>query len=172
MISGPSKRAVTTFVLHACLTGSVAASAAGQALQDPSRLAGLRQVQVRADAVWDEAITMSAGGATPEQFREAIQQTFQESIATADAGPAVAPDAPTTVACHVDTFYDSGLIVYALRTQVEAAGTDGLPVIVWLESSVGSYTVQQLHLMFGLGEQCAESFLAAWRSVNAPGIMR
>lgn len=115
---------------------------------------------------------MSAGGATPEQFREAIQQTFQESIATADAGPAVVPDAPITVACHVDTFYDSGLIVYALRTQVEAAGTDGLPVIVWLVSSVGSYTVQQLHLMFGLGEQCAESFLAAWMSVNAPGIMR
>ncbi|MDA0327953.1 MAG: hypothetical protein O2958_02910 [Gemmatimonadetes bacterium] len=139
---------------------------AGQAVQDPARLAGVVRVQVRADAVWDEQITVSAGGATPEQFVEALRQSFASSIASADAAPSIVPGAPNTVACHVDTFYESGLIVYALRVHAERPGADGAPVITWIKSWVGSYSVQQLHLMFRLGEQCAESFLADWKSVN------
>ena len=152
---------------------AVSASMAGapdtvsaQSVSDPVRLAGLDPVQVRAEAQWDELITMEAGGATPDQFLEALRMTFREHIAEADAAPALEAGAPVTVACHVDTFYDSGLITWALRVQTEVRGDDGAPVITWIKSWVGSYTVQQLHLMFRLGEQCAESFLQDWRGVN------
>ena len=92
--------------------------------------------------------------------------TFRDAIASAGRGPEVMENSPTGLACHVDTFYETGLIVYSLRAQVERPGDDGQPVIVWIRSWVGSFTVQQLHLMFSLGEQCAETFLEAWRSVN------
>lgn len=140
--------------------------ASAQGIDDPDRLAGLDRVALRTEAEWDELITMEAGGATPEQFMEALRMTFREGIAGADAAPSVVDGAPVTVTCHVDTFYDTGLIVYSLRVQTEVPGEDGAPVITWIESSVGSYTVQQLHLMFRLGEQCAESFLEDWRGAN------
>jgi hypothetical protein len=148
------------------MTPGSAAPASGQGVEDPTRLAGLDRVQVRAEAEWDELITVEAGGATPEQFEDALRQTFERTIASADAAPSVVPGAPVTVACHVDTFYDMGLIVYGLRAQVESPGPDGQPVVVWIKSWVGSYTAQQLHLMFSLGEQCADSFLEDWKSVN------
>ncbi|MDX1495067.1 MAG: hypothetical protein R3253_13445 [Longimicrobiales bacterium] len=139
---------------------------AGQSVDDPSRLGGVASVQLRAEAQWDELITVEAGGATEGQFLEALALTFRDAIAGADAAPSLADDANVTVACHVDTFYDTGLIVYSLRVQTEAAGPDGAPVITWIKSDVGSYTVQQLHLMFRLGEQCAASFLEDWRGAN------
>jgi hypothetical protein len=162
----PSERTLVRATVTTLLAGVLTASATAQAVDDPARLAGVDQVQVRAEAAWDELITMEAGGATPDQFRDALRQTFEGTIASADAAPSVVAGAPVTVACHVDTFYDTGLIVYSLRTQVEEPGPDGQPVIVWIKSTVGSYTVQQLHLMFSLGEQCAESFLDDWRSAN------
>jgi hypothetical protein len=152
-----------------CALGlSVAARAplAGQSLEDASRLAGLETVGVRAEAAWDELITMEAGGATSDQFLQALEATFGDAIGNADAGPEVGDGGTASVACHVDTFYETGLIVYALRVQVERPGDDGRPVIIWIRSWVGSFTVQQLHLMFSLGEQCAEAFLEAWRSAN------
>ena len=165
--SGLRPSAVLLLALAVSAVLAVAPDAVtGQSVSDPVRLAGLDPVQVRAEAQWDELITMEAGGATPEQFLEALRMTFQETIAEADAAPALDPEAPVTVACHVDTFYDSGLITWALRVQTEVRGDDGAPVITWIRSWVGSYTVQQLHLMFRLGEQCAESFLEEWRGVN------
>ena len=157
-------------VLVAAGTLAWAAASSGtlsaQAIGDASRLAGIAQVDTRVEAAWDEAITMSAGGATQGQFEQALAQTFRAAIADADAAPSVIDGAPVTVACHVDTFYETGLIVYSLRMQVEQPGTDGQPVITWIKSSVGSYTAQQMHLMFRLGEQCASSFLTDWRSAN------
>ena len=161
----PNVAAVTAWLVAVSSLGLVG-SAAAQSVEDPARLAALTRVQVRAEAAWDELITMEAGGATPEQFEDALRQTFERTLAAADAGPSVVPGAPVTVACHVDTFYDTGLIVYGLRVQVESPGPDGRPVVLWIKSWVGSYTVQQLHLMFSLGEQCAESFLEDWRSAN------
>lgn len=140
--------------------------ARSQTVDDPSRLAGVERVQLRATAAWDEMITMSAGGATPDQFRQALTQTFSEAISGADAAPSVVPGAPLTVACHVDTFYETGQIIYGLRTQLERPGDDGQPVIVWIKSWVGSFSVQQMHVMFSLGAQCAESFLEDWKSAN------
>lgn len=137
-----------------------------QSIDDPARLAGVERVHVRAEAQWDEMITMSAGGATQDQFREALRQTFEETIASADAAPSVVAGARETITCHVDTFYETGLIVYSLRTQLERPGADGAPVIVWIKSWVGSFSVQQMHVMFTLGEQCAESFLDDWRGAN------
>lgn len=140
--------------------------AVGQTVDDPARLSGLMTVDVHAEAQWDELITVEAGGATQGQFLEALQQSFRDAIAQADAAPGVLDGSPVTVTCHVDTFYDTGLIVYSLRVQTETAGPDGAPVITWIKSTVGSYTVQQLHLMFRLGQQCADSFLEDWRGAN------
>lgn len=148
------------------LAAALPAGAASQGVDDPMRLAGVERVQLRASAQWDEMITMSAGGATPDQFREALDMTFRETIELSDEGPTVTPGAEVTVTCHVDTFYDTGQIVYALRTQLERPGSDGAPVIVWIKSWVGNFNVQQMHVMFTLGEQCAESFLDDWKGAN------
>jgi hypothetical protein len=137
-----------------------------QSIDDPARLAGIERVQLRADAAWDEMITQSAGGATGAQFEEALRMTFNDAIKSADAAPSVVAGAPVTVACHVDTFYETGQIVYSLRTQLERPGDDGQPVIVWIKSWVGNFSVQQMHVMFTLGNQCAESFLDDWQSAN------
>jgi len=140
--------------------------AAPRSIDDPARLAGVTRVQLRAEVVWDEMITMSAGGATAAQFEGALRQTFAEAITSADASPNVVPGAPITVACHVDTFYEPGQIIYSLRTQLERPGEDGQPVIVWIKSWVGNFSTQQMHRMFTLGEQCAESFLEDWNAAN------
>ena len=142
------------------------APASAQDVESPERLAGLDRVSVRIEATWDELITMDAGGATEEQFVQALAMTFEQTLAEADAGPSVVPGSPATVACHVDTFYDTGLIIYSLRTQLERPGDDGESVIVWIDSWVGSFTTQQLHLTFTLGEQCARSFLEVWKGAN------
>lgn len=143
-----------------------APSVSAQSVEEPSRLAGVDRIQLRAEAQWDEAITVEAGGATPGQFLEALRMTFRESLGVADPSPGLDDAAPVTVTCHVDTFYDNPLIIYSLRVQTEEPGADGEPVITWIDSWVGSFTVQQLHLMFRLGERCAETFLEDWRSVN------
>lgn len=145
---------------------TVPAVGESQTIDDPARLAGVERIQLRATSAWDEMITQSAGGATPDQFREALTMTFTDAISSADAAPSVVPGAPLTVACHVDTFYETGQIVYGLRTQLERPGDDGQPVIVWIKSWVGSFGVQQMHVMFTLGNQCAESFLEDWKSAN------
>ncbi len=157
-------RLLAALVLLAASGSAVGAS--GQSIDNPARLSGLMEVETRAEAEWDELIMVEAGGATPAQFLQALEASFRDAIAEADAAPSVVEDAPVTVTCHVDTFYDTGLIVYSLRVQTEEPGDDGAPVITWIKSSVGSYTVQQLHLMFRLGEQCAESFLEDWRGAN------
>jgi hypothetical protein len=143
-----------------------AGSAEASAVRDVTRLAGVLRVQVRADVVWDEMITMSAGGATADQFGGVLQETFADAIASADDGPGVVAGAAVTVACHVDTFYEPGQIIYSLRTQLERAGSDGRAVIVWIRSWVGNFGTQQMHRMFTLGERCAESFLEDWRAAN------
>lgn len=153
-------------LIAASLSASLGVSVSAQAVEEVSRLAGIVRIDARAEAVWDEMITQSAGGATEGQFQEALQMTFEDALGSADAAPSVVAGAPVTVACHVDTFYETGLIVYALRVQVEQPGEDGDPTITWIKSSVGSYTAQQMHLMFRLGEECAEEFLEDWRSAN------
>ena len=143
-----------------------AADLSAQGVEDIGRLAGIDRIATRVDASWDELITMEAGGATEEQFVQALEMTFAQAISESEAAPGIDGSAPHTVACHVDTFYDTGLIIYSFRAQLEKAGDDGRPVIVWLRSWVGSFTTQQLHLTFTLGEQCAKSFLEEWKAAN------
>lgn len=163
----PSVRLITRLALAAVLSISlIPHTLSAQDVNDPARLAGIVRVQVRAQVEWDEQITSSAGGATSDQFRQALQQSFEGAITDADTAPSVVPGAPVTVACHVNTFYETGQILYALRVQTERPGTDGERVITWIKSWVGSFSTQQMHLMFGLGQQCAESFLDDWRSAN------
>jgi hypothetical protein len=146
-----------------------ATSGAAQEMDDPARLTGVTSVAARASAVWDELITTSAGGATPEQFREALAMGFEQALRATEGGPRYDPDAATSVLCHVDTFYEAGLIVYSVRVSLHEPDDRGRTVITWLESSVGSYTVQQLHLVWTLADQCANSFLDGWRSANPRG---
>lgn len=148
------------------LTAASAGGTSAQEIGDAGRLTGIDRIAVRVDAAWDELITMEAGGATEDQFVQALEMTFAQAISEADAAPSVDGASPYTVACHVDTFYDTGLIIYSFRAQLERAGDDGLPVVLWLRSWVGSFTTQQLHLTFTLGEQCAKSFLEEWKSAN------
>ena len=143
-----------------------AVPAAAQSMQDVERLAGVTTVDVRVEATWDDAITMDAGGATGDQFRQALLMTFRETISEADAAPGLLEGALTTVTCHVDTFYEPGQIIYSLRTQLEQPGDDGTHVITWIRSWVGSFNMQQMHVMFTLGTQCAEQFLNDWNSAN------
>lgn len=153
--------------LLCCLIATAAATgAAAQTVDDARRLAGVATVDVRVEATWDETITMDAGGATEDQFLQALRMTFEETLASADAAPSVLEGAATSVVCHVDTFYEPGQIIYSLRTQLEAPGEDGQPVITWIRSWVGSFNMQQMHVMFTLGERCAEQFLEDWKSVN------
>ena len=165
-VHGGFVRTVVVTFLTIGSFGALAVPLVAQAVDDPSRLVGIRRVEATAEAQWDELITTEAGAATEAQFLEALDLSFATSMGEGEPAPEVVEGAAVTVRCHVDTFYDRGLIVYGLRVQTEGPGSDGEPVITWIKSWVGSYTVQQLHLMFRLGEQCAESFLEDWQRVN------
>lgn len=147
---------------------TAAESAVAQDASDPARLSGLSSVGARVEATWDELITTEAGGATTGQFLQALRMSFEGAIADAEAGPTLDSDASRYLVCHVDTFYETGLIVYSLRVSLHEPFPERGSVIIWIKSWVGSYTVQQLHLMFTLGEQCADGFAEDW-SVANPG---
>ena len=105
---------------------------------------------------------MNAGGATADQFRQAIQIGLQDAIRAADAGPLLNPTAPNYLECPEDTQYETGLIVFSVRVSHHEPDADGRHVITWLDSWVGSYPTRQLHLMWTLADQCAKTFLDAW----------
>lgn len=155
----------TSIAIAPALAPADATAQDGRDIGHPTGLAGVERVAVRASAVWDELITTTAGGATGGQFEEALSMGFRDALAGGD-GPTVTGDAPGFALCHVDTFYDSGLIVYAVRTSYHRPDSGGRYVVAWLQSEVGSFTAQQLHLVWTLGERCADSFLGAWNDAN------
>jgi len=169
-----SRRAIPSLAVPVLTAGWMLTTAAtptrieAQALDDPSRLEGVASVALRASADWDELITTDAGGATEGQFVEALLAGLRETMAGAERAPAADDDAPGSLLCHVDTFYETGLIVYSVRVSYQRPDAEGVPVIAWLHSSVGSYTSQQLHLIWTLSERCAQTFLDAWTEAN-PG---
>jgi hypothetical protein len=152
--------------LAAATLSGLAAPVTAQDVSDPARLAGVQGVAVRTSAVWDEMITTSAGGATEAQFEEALLMGLRDAIDSAERGPQLDDDAGAFLLCHVDTFYESGLIVYSVRVSYHEPGPGDRPAITWLRSWVGSYTAQQLHVIWTLADQCADAFLEDWRSVN------
>lgn len=162
-VAGAGRPLLLGFVLALALP----APGRAQDVSDPARLAGLDRVAVRTSAVWDELITTTAGGATEAQFEEALLLGLEEAIGGATPGPRLDPEAPTHLLCHVDTFYDAGLIVYSVRVSHHAPDASGRMIIDWIESRVGSYTAQQLHVIWTIADQCAELFLDDWRAANA-----
>jgi len=98
---------------------------------------------------------------------EALGLGLEQAMTGAARGPRVDPRAQSFLLCHVDTFYDRGLIVYSVRVSYHRPAEAGPPVIAWLHSSVGSYTAQQLHVIWTLADQCADTFLDAWAEANA-----
>ena len=154
------------------IAAGLAGPAHSQEIGDPSRLSGVVSVAVRATAVWDELITTTAGGATEDQFREALLIGLEAAIRSAEVGPTLEADAPNYLLCHVDTYYDSGLIVYSVRVSHHEPDAQGRTVITWLKSWVGSYPTQQLHLMWTLADQCAGALAEDWQTANPQGAGR
>ena len=164
----PSLAARAPFAVVAVLALLVAAPAdvGAQALDDPSRLTGITTADVEVSAVWDELITTSAGGATADQFELALRMGLEAAIDSAAAAPTRVQGAPDVIQCHVDTFYESSLVIYSVRVSLMRPDTEGRPLVHWLRSWVGSYTSQQLHVIWSLADQCADTFLDAWVEAN------
>lgn len=127
---------------------------------DPSRLAGAEPLGARAVVQWDDLITETAGGATEAQFLDAVAQTFEASLR--EQGVAVDPASERFLVCRVDTMYDSGLIAFAARVELHEPFGDGSgTAITWHRTWIGTTPVRGMHLLFTIGERCAEDFIAA-----------
>lgn len=152
-------------VVVVTLSGAASTPVVAQDLTDPARLRGTTPVAVRASVEWDEQITNTAGGATEAQYHEAVLQTFRDALQETEVPIDEAAEA--VVLCRVETFYDQGLIAYAVRVELlRPLAPEGTPAVVWQRSWVGTTAVGGLHRMFSLGEQCAEDFASDWVSAN------
>jgi hypothetical protein len=157
---------LTTLLLAVSLFGPVPVSAQMDAFGDPARLADAMPVAVRAAVDWDELITETAGGATEEQFHQAVFQTFEAALG--EMGASVDASSERFLMCRVETIYDSGLISFAARVELhEPFGAPGQTAISWHRTWIGTAPVQGMHLLFRVGEQCAEDFVEAWTAAKA-----
>ena len=105
-------------------------------------------------------------GATGGQYQDALIARVR---ALPWMAPSVAldPEAPGFLMCRVETTFDGVIIAYSLRVEYhEPLGAGGAPAITWFKSWLGTYGMQQVHLMFGLGELCAEAFEEDWNLAN------
>jgi len=160
-------RAVRLAVIAMVLRLALPAGASAQSLTDFARLAGADPVMAVVEVAWDDLITTSAGGATGDQFHQAMVWGFEEALAS--AGPSLVEDAPVQVVCRVETVFDGGVVAYSARVELRRVPADaGAPVITWFDSWVGTTGVQGLHQMFTLGQRCAKVFSDSWRLAN-PG---
>lgn len=156
---------LATSVQLATLLAGVSVSPCGaQEVGDPLRLTGVTEVSTRAHVTWDEEIVL-AGGATGGQYEDALIAAFDAGMSGSRV--ALDQDAPGFLMCRVETTFDGVIIAYSLRVEYhEPLGADGEPAITWFKSWLGTYGMQQLHLMFGLGTLCAEAFEEDWNLVN------
>lgn len=145
------------------VTPALAAKGAGAqdaSFGDASRLAGAAPLGVRAAVDWDQLITETAGGATEDQFQEAVVQTFENKLA--ELGVSLDPAAERFLVCRVETLYDSGLIAFAARVELhEPFGDGSSTAITWHRTWIGTTPVRGMHMLFTIGEQCAEDFVEA-----------
>jgi len=136
---------------------------------DPARLEAALPVAVAAVVDWDEMITESAGGATPDQFHQAVFQTFGAELR--ERGVPLDSAAERTLLCRVETLYDGGLITFAARVELHEptlVGGSPVPAITWHRTWIGSAPTQGMHRLFSIGEQCASDFVEAWRGDPSP----
>jgi hypothetical protein len=160
-------RAALTSLLLAVSLPAPVSLAAQAAFCDPARLVGITPVAARAVVDWDELITETAGGATEGQFHQAVIQTFEASLE--ELGVPLDAASERFLLCRVETIYDSGLIAFAARVELhEPFGGPGQTAITWHRTWIGTAPVQGMHLLFRIGEQCAEDFAEDWRAAN-PG---
>lgn len=155
----------TTLTLVLGWAGALPAAMSAQEPEgfgDPERLTEAGPLRVAAVVDWDELITETAGGATPDQFHQAVFQTFEAALE--EAGVSLDPAALRTLLCRVETIYQGGLIAYAARVELHEPVTvdgKGLTAITWHRTWIGSAPVQEMHRLFAVGEQCAADFLEA-----------
>jgi len=162
-----ARRTAAPVLLAALLATFAPGRLSAQDLGGTARLAGAGPFAPRAAVEWDEQITTTAGGATGDQFQQALIQTFGPAL-EASAVP-VDGNAPVLAVCRVQTYYDRGQIAYAVRVEVhEPVGRDGAPAITWQRGWVGTTQVGGLHQMFTIGKQCAADLEEDWLAAN-PG---
>lgn len=139
---------------------TTSATAQDASFGDPSRLAEATPLAVRAAVQWDDLITETAGGATEDQFHDAVVQTFENTLE--ELGVALDPAAERFLVCRVETLYDSGLIAFAARVELhEPFGDGSSTAITWHRTWIGTTPVRGMHMLFTIGEQCAEDFVEA-----------
>lgn len=161
-----SRTALAALIVPALLHAPTDAAAQMEAFGDPSRLRDVTPVAARAMVDWDELITETAGGATGEQFHEAVVQTFEDELEA--LGVSLDASSERFLMCRVETLYESGQIAFAARVELhEPFGAPGQTAITWHRTWIGTAPVQDMHLLFRIGEQCAEDFVEAWSAANA-----
>jgi hypothetical protein len=160
------RNALVLLVAAASLVPAARVSGQEVGFGDPARLQGASPVGVRAWVDWDELITETAGGATEDQFHQAVLMAFEASLS--ELGIETRDDAPSFLMCRVETIYNGGVIAFAARVEFhEPFGAPGSTAITWHRTWLGTTAVQNMHLLFTIGEQCAEDFAEAWRAQNA-----
>lgn len=161
----PSRAALTALLLPALLHAPAPASAQMEAFGDPARLRGVTPLAARAVVDWDQLITETAGGATEDQFQQAVAQTFEAELEA--LGVSIDAGSERFLMCRVETLYNSGVIAFAARVELhEPFGSAGQTAITWHRTWIGTAPVQGMHLLFRIGEQCAEDFAEAWNAAN------
>jgi hypothetical protein len=161
----PSRAAFAVLLVPALLHAPTDAAAQMEAFGDPARLRDVTPVAARAVVDWDQLITETAGGATEDQFHQAVIQTFEAELGA--QGVAVDASSERFLMCRVETLYNSGVIAFAARVELhEPFGAPGQTAITWHRTWIGSAPVQGMHLLFRIGEQCAEDFVEAWSAAN------
>ncbi|MEX2471943.1 MAG: hypothetical protein WEA34_07185 [Gemmatimonadota bacterium] len=151
---------VLTLLLVAPGVGATPALAQDASFGDRSRLAAATPLGVQAVVEWDDLITETAGGATEDQFHDAVIQTFENKLA--ELGVSLDPAAERFLLCRVETLYDSGLIAFAARVELhEPFGDGSSTAITWHQTWIGTTPVRGMHMLFTIGEQCAEDFVEA-----------
>jgi len=160
----PARVALVMLVATSSWLGSpVVAQDAG--FGDPTRLAGVAPVGVRTVVDWDELITETAGGATADQFHQAVFQTFRNELQNRRIP--LDDASPRFLLCRVETIYDTGLVAYAVRVELhEPFGDTGGSAITWHRTWVGSTPIQGMHRLFMIGEQCARDFDEVYKAQN------
>lgn len=132
-----------------------------QELGDPARLVGAPPLAVRTVVNWDRVLTETAGGPTEGQFQEAVSKAFEESLR--DFGVPIDPDSENFLLCRVETMYGNGVVAFTGRVELhEPFGAEGETAVSWQQPQIGALPVDEMQVLFRVGERCAEDFAEAW----------
>lgn len=161
----PARAVLVALVAALSLGGAPASAQQDAGFGDPTRLAGVAPIGVRAVVDWDELITETAGGATPDQFHQAVFQTFRNELQNLRVP--LDDASPRFLLCRVETIYETGLVAFAVRVELHEPFADtGGTAITWHRTWLGTTPIQGMHRLFTIGEQCAQDFHEVYEAQN------